>query len=135
MGKRRKAREVVLNALYLREMSGEALSELICRIKDADYTEEIQEYAIRLLQATLNNLEAIDTTLTVIIKNWALGRVAIIDKCVLRLAAAEMLYVPDVPVKVSIDEAVEIAKTYSTENSGGFVNGILDEIARQAHLI
>jgi N utilization substance protein B len=135
MGKRRRAREVVLNALYLREMSGEALSELICRIKDADCTEEIKEYATRLLEVTLNNLEAIDTNLTAIIKNWDLGRVAIIDRCVLRLAAAEILYVPDVPVKVSIDEAVEIAKTYSTENSGKFVNGILDEIARRAHLI
>jgi N utilization substance protein B len=136
MGKRRRAREIVLHALYFREMSGEDLDALIVRIQDGtDVKEDVKEYAKRLLEETIHNLASIDGRLADIIKNWDFQRVAIMDRCILRFAAAEILFLPDIPVKVSIDEAVEIAKTYSTEHSGRFVNGILDEIARRANLI
>jgi N utilization substance protein B len=136
MGKRRKAREIVLHALYFREMSGEDLSALITRIQEnTDIKEDVRDYAKRLLEETIHNLASIDTHLTGIIKNWDFQRVAIMDKCILRFASAEILFFSDIPVKVSIDEAVEIAKSYSTEHSGRFVNGILDEIARRANLI
>jgi N utilization substance protein B len=136
MGKRRKAREVVLNALYFREMSGDCLEKLTNRIQEnQEVKEEVRDYATRLLRETVKNLESIDKHLSDIIKNWDFQRVAMIDKCILRFASAEILYFPDIPVKVSIDEAVEIAKAYSTEHSGRFVNGILDEIAHRAKLI
>lgn len=136
MGKRRKAREMVLHTLYFREMSGAELNSLIAQIHDnKEVKEEVREYAQRLLKETIHNLAAIDAHLIDIIKNWDFQRVAIMDKCILRFASAEILFFPDIPVKVSIDEAVEIAKTYSTEHSGRFVNGILDEIARRVHLI
>ncbi len=136
MGKRRKAREIVLKTLYYYEISGddkESLLQNIIERKGVNKT--ITDYAIRLLKETMNNLEIIDKKLVKIIKNWDLQRVAIIDKSILRLAVAEILFFSDIPVKVSIDEAVEIAKEYSTENSGRFVNGILDEIARSENLI
>jgi transcription antitermination factor NusB len=136
MGKRRKAREIVLNALYFREMSGDCLETLIDRVgENSEVKEEVKEYARRLLEETVKNLKSIDERLSDIIKNWDFQRVALVDKCILRFASAEILFFPDIPVKVSIDEAVEIAKMYSTEHSGRFVNGILDEIARRAKLI
>lgn len=136
MGKRRKAREIVLNALYHHEMAGDDISILLHHIsKKRGVNKEIKDYAKRLLEKTMKNLDTIDKKLTKIIKNWDLHRVAIIDKSILRFATAEILFLPDIPVKVSIDEAVEMAKKYSTENSGRFVNGILDEIARSENLI
>ncbi len=136
MGKRRKAREIVLHALYFGEISGEDLDALAALIRgNTETKEDVRDYAYRLLVETVKNLESIDAYLTDIIKNWDLQRVAIMDKCILRFASAEILFFPDIPVKVSIDEAVEIAKTYSTEHSGRFVNGILDEIARRVNLI
>lgn len=136
MGKRREARVLVLHTLYYREMSGERLNTLIERIQDAqEVNGDVRDYAQRLLEETVKNLTSIDARLADIIKNWDYERVAIMDKCILRFASAEILFFPDIPVKVSIDEAVEIAKTYSTEHSGRFVNGILDEIARRANLI
>lgn len=136
MGKRRKAREIVLNALYYHEMAGDDISILLQHIsKKRGVNKEIKDYAKRLLEKTMKNLDRIDKKLTKIIKNWDLHRVAIIDKSILRFATAEILFLPDIPVKVSIDEAVEMAKKYSTENSGRFVNGILDEIARSENLI
>lgn len=136
MGKRRKAREIVLNALYYHEMADDDMSILLQHIsKKRGVNKEIKDYAKRLLEKTMKNLDTIDKKLTKIIKNWDLHRVAIIDKSILRFATAEILFLPDIPVKVSIDEAVEMAKKYSTENSGRFVNGILDEIARSENLI
>jgi N utilization substance protein B len=136
MGKRRKARELVLNSLYYYEISGESKSTILESVKrKRGLNKMIKEYAQRLLEETLNNLEIIDKRLSEIITNWDLQRVALIDKSILRFATAEILFLPDIPVKVSIDEAVEIAKEYSTENSGRFVNGILDEIGRQEDLI
>ncbi len=135
MGGRRKAREMVLNGLYYHEMTGIDSTSLLQHVANKKVMDkEIKEYATRLLEETMKNLIVIDKKLTKIIKNWDLDRVAVIDKCILRLATAELLFFPDIPVKVSIDEAVEIAKKYSTENSGGFVNGILDEIAREENL-
>jgi len=135
MGGRRKAREMVLNGLYYHEMTGIDSTSLLQHVANKIVLDkEIKEYATRLLEETMKNLIVIDKKLTKIIKNWDLDRVAVIDKCILRLATAELLFFPDIPVKVSIDEAVEIAKKYSTENSGGFVNGILDEIAREENL-
>ncbi len=136
MGKRRKARELVLHALYFREVSGEAAQTLNNRIEEhSDENREVIGYAQRLMKVVIENLPAIDARLAEIIKNWDFQRVALMDKCILRFASAEILFLKDIPTKVSIDEAVEIAKMYSTEHSGKFVNGILDEIARQADLI
>ncbi len=136
MTNRRKAREIVLNALYYYEITGNDTVTIIQKITNKkSVNKAIKDYAKRLLEETMKNLDTIDKKLKKIIKNWDLNRVAIIDKSILRFATAEILFSSDIPVKVSIDEAVEIAKTYSTENSGRFVNGILDEIARSENLL
>lgn len=136
MGMRRKARELVLSALYFGEVSGDPPSTLPDRIKEnTEEKSQVIEYAQRLIEVIKENLPSIDNRLEKIIKNWDYQRVALLDKCILRLASAEILFLKDIPVKVSIDEAVEIAKIYSTEKSPQFVNGILDEVARQVNLI
>lgn len=132
-GKRRKAREFVLNVLYYYELTGDNFEILDRYLKNSN--KETKEYASRLMKETMDNLSRIDSKLKEVIDNWEFKRIAIIDKSILRFATAEILFFPDIPVKVSIDEAVEIAKKFSTENSGGFVNGILDEIARRENLL
>ena len=91
---------------------------------------EIRRFANVLLDKTLNHLADLDRIILSVAENWHISRMAALDRNVLRLGAAEILYVDEVPEKVAINEAIEIAKTYSTEKSGGFVNGILDKVAR-----
>ncbi len=136
MTKRRKARETVLNLLYLYEVTNGEKNNLLGQIEnEKKLDKKTKQFAKRLLENTLSNIETIDGKLKHVINNWNFDRIAIIDKCILRFSVTEMLFLPDIPVKVSIDEAVEIAKRFSTENSGAFVNGILDEIAHSEKLL
>jgi transcription antitermination protein NusB len=85
-------------------------------------------FAEPLIRGTLEHREAIDARIQAHAKNWDLGRMAVVDRNILRLAVYEMLYRDDIPPVVSINEAVDIAKKFSTDESGKFVNGILDKI-------
>lgn len=87
-------------------------------------------YAERLLEAVEAERDAIQARLVAALANWSWERVALVDRCVLQVSAAEILSFPDVPVRVSIDEAIDIARKFSSEDSGGFVNGVLDRVAR-----
>lgn len=89
---------------------------------------EVVDFATRLVDGTLDNRDAIDKTLSGVTRNWDLRRMAIVDRNVLRMAVYELMFCADVPPKVAINEAIEIGKKFSTANSGGFVNGILDRI-------
>ena len=89
---------------------------------------EVVNFATRLVDGTLSNREEIDQKLQAVTRNWDLRRMAIVDRNVLRMAVFELMHCTDVPPKVAINEAIEIGKKYSTANSGGFVNGILDRI-------
>jgi len=92
---------------------------------------DIAEFASNLVLGTQTNITDIDKVISECAENWTLTRMAVIDRNVLRLATYEMLYTPDVPPKVCINEAVELAKKYGDLNSGKFVNGILDRILRE----
>jgi N utilization substance protein B len=129
---RRKGRELALQALYALETGESPVAttiEYLC--KEEQIADEARQFALLLAERAAADLENLDRLIAAQATNWKLGRVAIVDKNILRLAIAEMLYMEDVPVKVSIDEAIELAKKYSTEKSGKFVNGILDPIAKQ----
>ena len=89
---------------------------------------EVAEFATRLVEGTLANRDAIDARLQAVTRNWDLRRMAAIDRNVLRMAIYELAYCHDVPPKVAINEAIELGKKFSTANSGGFVNGILDKL-------
>lgn len=88
----------------------------------------VRAFAEPLIRGTLEHLAAIDAMITKFAKNWSLKRIAAVDRNVLRLAIYEMLHREDIPPVVSINEAVDIAKRFSTQDSGKFVNGILDKI-------
>jgi len=89
-----------------------------------------QEYFEQLFDATVENLVAIDEKLEAFSENWTVNRMAKVDLAILRLSAAEILYMEDVPDSVSINEAVDLAKKFSSDESGKFINGILGKVAR-----
>jgi transcription antitermination protein NusB len=88
----------------------------------------VRQFAEPLIRGTLEHLEDLDAKIQLYAKNWNLHRMAVVDRNVLRLAIYEMLYREDIPPVVSINEAVDVAKRFSTEDSGKFVNGILDKV-------
>lgn len=127
MGKRRKAREIVLQVLYEAEFSDRPweviLDEQIDRRSSAD---ETVEHARALLAVTYENKADLDAKIEEVLTNWELGRVSLIDKNIMRFALTEILFFPDIPPKVIINEAIEVAHKYSSAEAGSFVNGILD---------
>ena len=132
MGKRRKAREIVLQSLYEAEFS-ELSSEMILENQTSrrSSSSETVEYARELFSMTLANIDALDEKIASALKNWELGRISLVDKNILRFALSEILYFPQVPSKVIINEAIEIAHKYSSQDAGKFVNGILDRFVRK----
>ncbi len=109
---------------------GSTLAELCqqASTQDDELDAEVAEFATRLVEGTVANREAIDERLQAVTRNWDLRRMAAIDRNVLRMAIYELVFCQDVPPKVAINEAIELGKKYSTANSGGFVNGILDRV-------
>lgn len=131
MGKRRRAREFALEVLYRIEIAEDELEFVLSNhFASKSVDDETRAFAESLVKQVMNHLGDIDKLISDTAKNWDLVRIAIIDKNILRFAIAELLYFPDIPMKVTIDEAIEVAKKYSTPDSGRFVNGILDKIAK-----
>ena len=89
---------------------------------------EIKDYSLKLVDQCLNYTKELDDLIISKSSNWDISRIALIDRIIIRLALTEMLYFKDIPAKVSIVEAVEISKQYSTDDSSSFINGILDSI-------
>jgi N utilization substance protein B len=132
MGKRRKAREIVLQSLYEAEFSDLSSEEILENQTDRrSSSSDTVEYARELLSATLANIETLDGKIALVLKNWEMGRISLVDKNILRFALSEILYFPQVPSKVIINEAIEIAHKYSSQDAGKFVNGILDRFVRE----
>ncbi|MFH1313437.1 MAG: transcription antitermination factor NusB [Candidatus Eisenbacteria bacterium] len=127
---KRRARIAVVKTLYEMEMSSLEAEEARDRLRMTCKKPEVLEFAMKLVELTLEHLASIDDLIVQVAENWDIERMAAIDRNVLRLGTAEILYMDDVPEKVTINEAIEIAKKFSTENSGRFVNGILDKVAR-----
>jgi N utilization substance protein B len=131
MGKRRVARELALRALFQMDLAGldptEAMNFTFSQSGNADST---INFARQLVLGSAHHREHIDAVIAEYATGWTLERMANVDRNVLRLAVFEILYLPDIPPSVTIDEAVEIAKTYSTAESGRFVNGILGNLLR-----
>jgi N utilization substance protein B len=129
MGKRRKAREFALMMLYeLEYRPGEAEQLLEGFWREHPAPPEVQSFAASLVRGTLEHAAEIDRQVAGHATHWSLARIAPVERNVLRLAAYELLYRHDIPEKVAINEAIELAKLYGSEESGAFVNGILDQI-------
>jgi N utilization substance protein B len=132
MGKRRAGRELAFKVLFQIDVAAVPCEEALQDALTAtDCIPETFEFARRLVSTTVGHLEEIDRLLARHAKQWPLERMANVDRSLLRIAACEILYCPDIPPSVSIDEAVELAKKYSTTESGRFINGILGGLLRE----
>jgi N utilization substance protein B len=132
MGKRRKAREIVLQSLYEAEFSDLTPREIFDQqIARRLPTEDTVDHAEALFFKTLENVDELDAIIAPALENWEMGRIALVDKNILRFALAEILYFDDIPPKVIVNEAIEVAHRYSTEDAGRFINGLLDRFIRE----
>lgn len=136
MSKRRLAREHCLQSLYLADVSSMEAPDILAvfQLQEFAREKEVFDFYEKLFIATLSNRVSIDEIITTTSKNWDLERMSAIDRCILRLAVCEMKFLVQAPVAVVMDEAIELAKKYSTENSGKFVNGVLDSVAKRLEL-
>ena len=137
MGKRRRARELTLQFLYqydtLKEsfpnsLILEEVIELFWTTKEIHLEDEVRGFANSLLIGVCENMNSIDSIINRYSQHWRLSRMSKIDRNILRMAIYELAYLMNIPPPVTINEAVELAKKYGTEESGSFVNGILDRI-------
>ena len=129
---RRQVRERVLQALYAQEVSGDEAEHILATLIHPAFIDEpvYLRFAEKLFLRGLDVREDADALTSRHVQNWELARLALTDRLVIRMAVAELLYFEDIPPKVTLNEALEVAKTFSTEKSGSFVNGVLDAILR-----
>ncbi len=131
MGRRRQAREYALKIMFQIDVGNVVPEEALAYfLSSANASGEVLEYAERLTRGVVRERNNIDGLIVQQAHNWELSRIAPVDRNVLRLAIFELLQCPETPVNVVINEAIEIAKKYSTEESGSFVNAILDKLKR-----
>ena len=132
MGKRRRARETVLQALYEAEFSERTQTAIIDeQIGRRAPSDETAEYARTLFLKTIEKKDDLDRIIDSLLENWDPARVSLVDRNILRFALAEVLYFPDVPARVIVDEAIEVAHRFSSEEAGRFVNGLVDRFVKE----
>jgi N utilization substance protein B len=126
--RRRIIREKVLQVLFAYEMNQDSLKFSMDELLSDISNEADREFANDLISRTIKHTEELDEIIKGRVSNWEINRIALVDRILLRIGICELLYFPDIPPKVSINESIEIAKEYSTAGSGKFINGILDAI-------
>ena len=129
MGSRRRARELAIKVLFHLEFTPGDPAEvfqLIC--ENFGSSKSIRSFSRELVLGVCTNKKELDQLISRASEHWRLERMSKVDRTILRLGAFEILVMKDIPPKVSIDEAVELGKIYGTEDSGGFINGVLDNI-------
>lgn len=133
MRKRTMARECALQILYQMDITSDNLEDSLKNYwLENENPPEVVEFATNIVKGTCEKKSEIDKLISGYAQNWTLLRMAVVDRNIMRLAAYELLYCPDTPPKVSINEAVELAKKFGDAESGKFVNGILDRIHKEA---
>lgn len=125
---RRLLREKSMQILYAYEMNDSGLQALIDGILSEVTDKKDKAFSESLVHKVLNHKNELNEKIAERVANWEMDRIALIDRILLKIGIAELLYFPDIPPKVSINEVIEIAKDYSTSNSGKFINGILDAV-------
>jgi N utilization substance protein B len=129
MRQRRKAREIALQVLYGLDLSNGNVNEAIDLFwKNFEAPEQVKAFSSVLIEGTWNNRIKIDELIGSCAANWSVGRMSKVDKSILRMAVYELLYCRDIPPKVAINEAIDLGKLFGSENSGAFINGILDAL-------
>lgn len=128
---RREMREKVLQILYAYEINGEGLTLITNSFLTEVPNSVEKEFAEKLVNKAVANQKILDEKIQSRINNWEMERVALIDRLLLRIGITELMFFPDIPPKVSINEVIEIAKNFSTAKSGKFINGILDALLQE----
>jgi N utilization substance protein B len=130
--KRRKAREIALQVLYGVAISpGDWETSLTETVKRRRSSAEAAEYARGIIEHVVEHMEDLDIRISARLENWELKRVALVDLTILRIALVELIFLPETPTNVIINEAIEIAHIYSSKDAGRFVNGLLDGLAAE----
>jgi N utilization substance protein B len=129
MHQRRKAREVALQVLYeLDVLNIDAKEAITLFWNNFQATEDSKKFSTLLIEGAWDNREKIDTLIRSCSEHWSLERMSRVDRNILRMAVYELLYCPNIPPKVTMNEAIDLGKMYGSENSGSFINGILDAV-------
>jgi len=129
IGMRRKAREAALQALYEIDASRHNAEKVITRIAiELNLPEEGVDFAGSLVTGIISNIQEIDRTIKNFAPAWPLDQISIVDRNILRLAIFEIIIDNKVPLKVAINEAIELAKSFGTDNSSKFINGVLGSV-------
>lgn len=129
MRKRTQARELALKFLYQIDIKeGNDVDLIDDFFQDFKVLQEVREFAREIVTGCIDNIKKIDKKIETYSKNWSIERMSVIDRNILRLSIFELIYREDIPPKVSINEAIELAKKYSDKESSKFVNGILDRV-------
>jgi len=129
--KRKQARELLMQLLFQMNINNDYGSEIIERFKNNYQLEEQNEYFDSTLKAVLQHMQEINSLIEKSTENWKIERISKVELAVIRLSVAEILFISEIPQSVSINEAVELSKKFSGEESGKFVNGILGSIVRK----
>jgi len=134
--KRTRARELALQMLYQLDARGDDAWDLVDPMlqREEPGADDVHEFARELIRGTMDKRDEIDVLLKDAAQNWQLHRMAVVDRNILRMAVFEMMNLDAVPTKVTINEAIELGKRFSTKQSGSFINGILDRIRREQDL-
>lgn len=131
MGKRRKGRELLVQALYAAALSGQDLQVCVDdQLERRDAPQDTAEFARPLAVLIAKHRASLDAALDGLLQNWDPERVGQVERAICRLALAELRYCPDVPIRVAINEACELARLYCGDEAVGFINGLLDRAAR-----
>jgi N utilization substance protein B len=129
MRPRRKAREIAMQVLYGLDVSRGNLKESIDLFwENFDVPEKVKAFSSVLVEGDWNNRKQIDTLIGGCAENWSVERMSRVDRSILRMAVYELLYCHDIPPKVAINEAIDLGKLFGSENSGAFINGVLDAL-------
>ena len=131
LGKRRRSREIALQILYQLEVNPldpDKARELFWR--NFSPSEEVKEFSVRIVEGVHRHKGEIDTLIDKYSEHWRLDRMDRVDRNILRIGVFELMYCDDIPIKVALNEAIDLGKKFGSEESGAFINGILDRLSK-----
>jgi N utilization substance protein B len=139
MGSRRQARILAFQSLFSQDLNPQSLDKLLAlgwmeSQEQTDLEPDVLFFTRFLISGTLEHWEEINTVIEGLLRNWDFNRVGKVDLCILRISVFQMLFVRDIPVKVVIDEAIDIAKRFASDDSYRFINGVLDGLRKERGL-
>jgi transcription antitermination protein NusB len=132
VGERRESRRIAMTAIYSSDITGYSFSEVLDLLRDMrEDWHELPEFGELLARTVVEHSEEIEQTIAAVLEHWKIDRVAPVEKALLKMGCAEILYFPEIPPRVTINECIELAKKFANENAPSFINGILDKLVQE----